>query len=198
MSITSTRLKRRSTIFSQHGLVFILNFIAKGSRGAVKKNLSIIGIIGHFVNTKTESCTLYVETIIDKAFELGFPMPDKLDAQKKCISRAIKWGIENLPGFSRALNSKRNCFGEYLGRRASTFHFDFKIIEDYFSGLKPVLEKKMYQGAKSKVTKAEKKAYFAEKAANQNKMSSKVRISVIAIARFGLFRSLDPAVFLSS
>lgn len=156
------------TIRSHHDLVFMLNFLAKGSKGAERTNLSILSIIAEFCNYRTESCHPKTDTIVDKAFELGLPMPSKEESQKNKISRAIKWGIENLPGFSRKLNSKQNEFGEYEGRKPSTYFFDLSVIQDYFNGIKPMLEKRLYQQKKAAATKAEKKAYRkaqAEKAA---------------------------------
>ncbi|HFD4266799.1 TPA: YifB family Mg chelatase-like AAA ATPase [Vibrio parahaemolyticus] len=156
------------TIRSHHDLVFMLNFLAKGSKGAERTNLSILSIIADFCNYRTESCHPKTDTIVDKAFELGLPMPSKEESQKNKISRAIKWGIENLPGFSRKLNSKQNEFGEYEGRKPSTYFFDLSVIQDYFNGIKPMLEKRLYQQKKAAATKAEKKAYRkaqAEKAA---------------------------------
>ncbi len=157
-----------NTIRSHHDLVFMLNFLAKGSKGAERTNLSILSIIAEFCNYKTESCHPKTDTIVDKAFELGLPMPSKEESQKNKISRAIKWGIENLPGFSRKLNSKQNEFGEYEGRKPSTYFFDLSVIQDYFNGIKPMLENRLYQQKKAAATKAEKKAYRkaqAEKAA---------------------------------
>ncbi len=156
------------TIRSHHDLVFMLNFLAKSSKGAERTNLSILSIIAEFCNYRTESCHPKTDTIVDKAFELGLPMPSKEESQKNKISRAIKWGIENLPGFSRKLNSKQNEFGEYEGRKPSTYFFDLSVIQDYFNGIKPMLEKRLYQQKKAAATKAEKKAYRkaqAEKAA---------------------------------
>ncbi len=147
------------TIRSHHDLVFMLNFLAKGSKGAERTNLSILSIIAEFCNYRTESCHPKTDTIVDKAFELGLPMPSKEESQKNKISRAIKWGIENLPGFSRKLNSKQNEFGEYEGRKPSTYFFDLSVIQDYFNGIKPILEKRLYQQKKAAATKAEKKAY---------------------------------------
>lgn len=164
--------KKPFKIRSHHGLVHVLNFMAIGSKRAEKTNLSILSIIAQFCNYNTKSCSVYVDTIIDKAFELGFPMSKTPAAQKKRIYRAIMWGMDNLPGFTRKLNSKQNCFGEYLGRRASTFYFDIKVIEDHFNSLKPMLEKRMHQEKKSRVTKAEKKAYFSKQLAKNNKVSS--------------------------
>ncbi len=161
------------TICDSKGLAHALKFMALGSKRAEKTHLSILSIIADSWNKKAGSCTLRVDTIIKDALKQGFPMPNNLAAQKKCISRAISWGVANLPGFTRKLNSKRNCFGEYKGRRASTFYFDHKVIERHFNSVKPILEKRRYQEKKSKATKAEKKAYFAEQAEKQNKMSSR-------------------------
>lgn len=159
-------------IRSHHSLVQALNLLSLSSRRADKTHLSILSVIGQFCNYKSESCTVYVETIIDKAFELGLSMPAEIGSQKKKISRAISWGVENLPGFSRELNSNRNCFGEYKGRKASTYRFDLKVIQDYFNKMKPLLVKRNYQDKKRKTKKADKKAYFAKQQAKQNKMSS--------------------------
>ncbi|CAK3117746.1 magnesium chelatase family protein [Vibrio crassostreae] len=141
-------------IKNHHGLVHLTRYLAEEMSGSDKRYLFIASAIFEFINYKSEECTVYVDTIIDRVIESGLDeyvtLPVKLESCKRLVSRVIKWMVKLFPCFSRKLNSKMDDIGNYEGRGASTYAICMKSME-------VLLKLKLYEVRQEKKFKAEGK-----------------------------------------
>ncbi len=141
-------------IKNHHGLVHLTRYLAEEMSGSDRRYLFIASAIFEFINYKSEECTVYVDTIIDRVIESGLDeyvtLPVKLESCKRLVSRVIKWMAKQFPCFSRKLNSKMDDIGNYEGRGASTYAICLKSME-------VLLKLKLYEVRQEKKFRAEGK-----------------------------------------